>query len=112
MFNKRTKIKEVLDIEPQSQEITVMGWVRTFRNNQFIALNDGSTNNTELIILQFRDDRIRYIRNAVNKGNNIARNELLKAEVNYANARLQVWRSLLAVAVAKGNLDLFTDQLK
>jgi asparaginyl-tRNA synthetase len=22
-----------------------MGWVRTFRNNQFIALNDGSTNN-------------------------------------------------------------------
>ena len=25
-------------------DITVMGWVRTFRNNQFIALNDGSTN--------------------------------------------------------------------
>jgi len=26
--------------------------------------------------------------------------------------RLQLWRSLLAVAVAKGNLNLFTDQLK
>jgi outer membrane protein len=41
-----------------------------------------------------------------------AQYELLKASVNDANARLQLWRSLLAVAVAKGNLNLFTDQLK
>ncbi|MDP4263517.1 MAG: TolC family protein [Bacteroidota bacterium] len=41
-----------------------------------------------------------------------AQYELLKAEVNDANALLQLWRSLLAVAVAKGNLNLFTDQLK
>ncbi len=45
MFNKRIKIKELLTQEPTGQEVTVMGWVRTFRNNQFIALNDGSTNN-------------------------------------------------------------------
>ncbi|SFP71480.1 asparagine--tRNA ligase [Parafilimonas terrae] len=44
MFNKRTKIKALLATEPAGQEVTVMGWVRTFRNNQFIALNDGSTN--------------------------------------------------------------------
>ena len=44
MFNKRTKIKALLSAEAASQEVTVMGWVRTFRNNQFIALNDGSTN--------------------------------------------------------------------
>ncbi len=43
MFNKRIKIKDVLANEPTGQPITVMGWVRTFRNNQFIALNDGST---------------------------------------------------------------------
>ena len=43
MFNKRVKIKELLTWEPQGQEITVMGWVRSFRNNQFIGLNDGST---------------------------------------------------------------------
>jgi outer membrane protein len=41
-----------------------------------------------------------------------AQYDLLKAEVNDANSRLQLWRSLLAVAVAKGNLNLFTDQLK
>ncbi len=43
MFNKRVKIKELLSWEPQLQQVIVMGWVRTFRNNQFIALNDGST---------------------------------------------------------------------
>ncbi len=41
-----------------------------------------------------------------------AQYELLKAEVNDANARLQLWRSLLAVAIATGNLNLFTSQLK
>jgi outer membrane protein len=38
--------------------------------------------------------------------------ELQKAEINDANIRLQLWRSLLAIAVAKGNLNLFTEQLK
>lgn len=39
----RTKIKELLSIVPSGQQVTVKGWVRTFRNNQFIAINDGST---------------------------------------------------------------------
>src|SRR5678815_597259 len=50
MFNKRTRIKELLIQEPHGQEVTVMGWVRTFRNNQFIALNDGSTNNNLQVV--------------------------------------------------------------
>jgi asparaginyl-tRNA synthetase len=45
MFNKRLKIKALLESSVTDYEATVMGWVRTFRNNQFIALNDGSTNN-------------------------------------------------------------------
>jgi asparaginyl-tRNA synthetase len=51
MFNNRIKIKELLTWEPANQEVTVMGWVRTFRNNQFIALNDGSTNiNVQVVV--------------------------------------------------------------
>ena len=50
MFNKRVKIKELLAQEPQGQAVTVMGWVRSFRNNQFIALNDGSTNNNIQVV--------------------------------------------------------------
>src|SRR5882762_1131970 len=52
MFNKRVKVKELLATEPTNQEVTVMGCVRTFRNNQFIALNDGSTNNNLQIVIE------------------------------------------------------------
>src|SRR5438876_628299 len=52
MFNTRVKVKELLATAPDNQEITVMGWVRTFRNNQFIALNDGSTNNNLQIVVE------------------------------------------------------------
>jgi asparaginyl-tRNA synthetase len=51
MFNKRTRIKEVLSADMTGQNVTVMGWVRTFRNNQFVALNDGSTNANIQIVL-------------------------------------------------------------
>lgn len=40
---KRTKISQLLTTAPQHQQVLVQGWVRTFRNNQFIAINDGST---------------------------------------------------------------------
>lgn len=52
MFNKRIKIKDLLNLEPNNQEVVVMGWVRTFRNNQFIALNDGSTNTNLQIVVE------------------------------------------------------------
>ncbi len=40
---KRTKIKDLLATTPAGQAVKVEGWVRTFRNNQFISINDGST---------------------------------------------------------------------
>lgn len=40
---KRTKIAEVLEKATIGQEINVKGWVRAFRSNRFIQLNDGST---------------------------------------------------------------------
>ena len=50
-MESRIKIKEALATKPASQDIIVMGWVRTFRNNQFIALNDGSTiNNIQVVV--------------------------------------------------------------
>ncbi len=52
MFNKRTRIKELLENDTHNYEVTVMGWVRTFRNNQFIALNDGSTNNNLQVLAE------------------------------------------------------------
>jgi asparaginyl-tRNA synthetase len=51
MFNKRTRIKALLQSDDVNYQTTVMGWVRTFRNNQFIALNDGSTNNNLQVVV-------------------------------------------------------------
>lgn len=50
MHNKRSRIKELLSSDRSDFDTTVMGWVRTFRNNQFIALNDGSTNNNLQVV--------------------------------------------------------------
>lgn len=38
----RTKIKTILNDEKTEYEVQVKGWVRSFRNNQFISINDGS----------------------------------------------------------------------
>ena len=48
---KRTKINAILSDDKHDYQACVKGWVRTFRNNQFIALNDGSTiNNLQLVV--------------------------------------------------------------
>ena len=36
-------INELLKKQPLQQDVVVNGWVKTFRSNRFIALNDGST---------------------------------------------------------------------
>lgn len=51
-------------MDPAGQEVTVMGWVRTFRQNQFIALNDGSTNNNIQVVValgKFDDELLKRI---------------------------------------------------
>ena len=52
MYNTRTKIKTLLSSEQAHFTTTLMGWVRSFRNNQFIALNDGSTNNNLQVVVE------------------------------------------------------------
>ncbi len=40
---KRSNVSELLNSNNFLQEVSLKGWVRTFRSNRFIALNDGST---------------------------------------------------------------------
>jgi asparaginyl-tRNA synthetase len=54
-MSQRTKIKALLAGTQTGVEVTVKGWVRTFRNNQFIALNDGSTNHNLQIVVDFQN---------------------------------------------------------
>jgi len=57
-------IASLLDSSKIGQPVTVYAWVRTFRNNQFIAVNDGSTiNNLQLVIEKenFQEDFLKRI---------------------------------------------------
>ena len=54
---KRTKIATLLQSEPIGTTVAVMGWVKGFRNNQFIALNDGSgPGNVQVVALSEQFD--------------------------------------------------------
>jgi asparaginyl-tRNA synthetase len=46
-------VSELLSQEASMQEVEVKGWVRTFRANRFIALNDGSTINNIQCVVDF-----------------------------------------------------------
>ena len=48
-------IAELLSQNTTLQEVSVKGWVRTFRANRFIALNDGSTINNIQCVVDFEN---------------------------------------------------------
>lgn len=50
-MSKRSRIKSILESDKVDYKAVVKGWVRTFRNNQFIALNDGSSVKTLQIVV-------------------------------------------------------------
>ena len=52
---KRYTVNELLKSENLLQDVTINGWVRTFRANRFIALNDGSTINNIQCVVDFEN---------------------------------------------------------
>ena len=52
---KHSKIINLLNSTNTLHEVTTKGWVRTFRNNQFIALNDGSTIHNIQCVVDFEN---------------------------------------------------------
>ncbi|VXB26931.1 asparaginyl tRNA synthetase [Flavobacterium sp. 9AF] len=52
---KHIKVIDLLNNTKTLQEVTAKGWVRSFRNNQFIALNDGSTLNNIQCVVDFEN---------------------------------------------------------
>ncbi|MCX8079935.1 MAG: asparagine--tRNA ligase [Bacteroidia bacterium] len=53
MLKPRLSVKEILHQDPDPKQVhTIMGWVRTFRNNQFISLSDGSGPDVLQVVLE------------------------------------------------------------
>ena len=53
---KRVKISDLLKSPKVGSEVLVKGWVRTFRSNRFIAINDGSTINNIQAVVDFEKE--------------------------------------------------------
>ncbi len=53
-------IEEILKLKPKNQLVTAQGWVKNFRANKFISLNDGSTVRNVQCVIDFEnfDDSI------------------------------------------------------
>ncbi len=52
---KRTEIVEVLTNGKIGDEVNVKGWVKAFRSNRFIQINDGSTINSVQAVIDFEN---------------------------------------------------------
>ena len=64
-FNAKNYIAEAID--------SILG--QSLRNFELIIVNDGSTDNTEMLVGEFSDKRIRYLSLDKNQGNYVARNK-------------------------------------
>ena len=64
---KTASIKSLLERPEFGTEVIVMGWVRTFRSNRFIAINDGSTLTNLQCVIDFENIDANLIK-AVNTG--------------------------------------------
>ncbi len=53
----KQKIAELLKSDQFLQEVEVKGWVRSFRSNRFIALNDGSTIHNLQCVIDFENTK-------------------------------------------------------
>lgn len=50
-----TRIKELLNSTAYGKTVTVKGWIKTFRNNQFLAVNDGSCLGNIQVVVDFEN---------------------------------------------------------
>ena len=52
---KSYSVKELLAKQPIGESVEVNGWVKTFRSNRFVALNDGSTIHNLQCVIDFEN---------------------------------------------------------
>ena len=48
-------IRKLLETEASGQEVELNGWIRTFRSNRFLSINDGSTINSIQAVVDFEN---------------------------------------------------------
>ena len=85
-MSERSKEKPTVSVViPTHNRAHLIGWTiqsvlnQTYQDFEIIVVDDASSDNTEEIVSNIKDDRIRYIRHEKNKGAPAARNTGIKA---------------------------------
>jgi len=76
---KRMNIRELLNSNAFGKEVTVKGWIKTFRNNQFLAVNDGSCLSNLQIVVDFEQTDERTLKRLTTGASVSVRGELVES---------------------------------
>ncbi len=87
---KLTKIKDLLNSTKPIDDVSVKGWVRTFRNNQFLALNDGSVIHNIQCVVDFENTPAETLRRITTGAAVSVKGDLTKSKGSGQKYEIQV----------------------
>ena len=76
----KQSIKEILKTKPLGEEVTICGWVRTFRSNQFAAISDGSCIQTIQVVVDHENTDPALLRRITTGSAVIAKGTILASQ--------------------------------
>ncbi len=86
----RTKIAAVLTSGEVNTEVLVKGWVRAFRNNSFIQINDGSTINNIQAVIEFENFNENEVKRITTGASVAVKGKLVESQGKGQSVEIQV----------------------
>jgi len=83
-------VAELLQSNQFSQEVRIKGWVRTFRANRFIALNDGSTINNIQCVVDFENTSESLLKRITTGASVLITGTIIKSQGKGQSVEIQV----------------------
>ena len=87
---KTSSVDELLKSDITLQEVTLKGWVRTFRSNRFIALNDGSTIHNIQCVVDFENTKEKTLKRITTGAAVCITGTLVESQGKGQNVEIQV----------------------
>ncbi len=87
---KTSSVAELLQSNITLQEVTLKGWVRTFRSNRFIALNDGSTIHNIQCVVDFEKTKEETLKRITTGASVCITGTLVESQGKGQNVEIQV----------------------
>ncbi|MDU8886687.1 asparagine--tRNA ligase [Yeosuana sp. MJ-SS3] len=87
---KSITVAKLLSQDKTLNEIEISGWVRTFRANRFIALNDGSTINNIQCVIDFENTEDSILKRITTGAAIKVKGELVESQGKGQNVEIQV----------------------